>query len=508
MRKRPITFLARVLSPKRFCTTPASGTSISEEGRKKPWGTHTQHIEDDFDNLRKETRAWARRPETNHMVIALTKQVGQAGRAHDWRKAISILREIESRGLEPNVITYNAVLKVLRETHRVRDMEGLLREMKQKGIEFDSGTYCEVISSYGFEGKTTYSLKYFRECLEKNLDNPVVYGAMLKACAVNGDFKSGVLVYKQLKDSYHLVNDVHYASLFQLAARSKNPDFALNLRDEYLKSDFTSLPVWSTILNAFSLCKRPDLFWDTLKKLQETDHVPSIFTYREIIQACENFNDVESAKKFFPQIMEKFEWSLDKSQCVSMMLKVMTNTNCSFEEGHAIFSSVPMEHRSMQLYESVFLLCLIHQKWTTLDNSYEECLKNPLFQNLKIGRACRTAQKPPAIFETRKDGPTLDFHRHCFSTVIASTRNAVFVGTETLCIITGHGKTRESKQVKYGRLKKQTLEWLREYLPKLQDKHDGHLQLSYEDMKKLRLMLPWFDVQDLVTKIASPSLRR
>ena len=92
-----------------------------------------------------------------------TKQIHEQCRQGQWQKALSILGEMQQRGLEPNVITYNALISACEKGHNAEKAMELFVEMHQRGLEPNVITYTTLISACAKDHNAEKAMELFTE---------------------------------------------------------------------------------------------------------------------------------------------------------------------------------------------------------------------------------------------------------------------------------------------------------------------------------------------------------
>eukprot|EP00494_Astrolonche_serrata_P001898 UN01904 len=106
----------------------------------------TQLTKNVYYDIRNSTRSWSRRPKTHPAVIELTKNIKSYESNKDWKRATDILRNIQERGLQPSIVTYNATLKICRMAKNKLEMDKIWKEINDhEKIYPDSGSFNEMI---------------------------------------------------------------------------------------------------------------------------------------------------------------------------------------------------------------------------------------------------------------------------------------------------------------------------------------------------------------------------
>jgi pentatricopeptide repeat domain-containing protein 1 len=77
---------------------------------------------------------------------AITAIISACAQARNWKKALQLLEEMQAKGVEPNVFTYNATTSACEKGGQWEKALQLLEEMQAKGLEPNAIT-CSATTS-------------------------------------------------------------------------------------------------------------------------------------------------------------------------------------------------------------------------------------------------------------------------------------------------------------------------------------------------------------------------
>lgn len=130
--------------------------------------------------------------------------LGRAGLVNEMLKLLSSMKEESDVSL--NIITYNTVLNGTRRACRFDMCLVLYQEMVGCGIEPDLLSYTAVIDSLGRSGNTKEALRLFDEMKEREKIRPsvYVYRALIDCLKKSGEFQRALQLSDELKNTSSL----------------------------------------------------------------------------------------------------------------------------------------------------------------------------------------------------------------------------------------------------------------------------------------------------------------
>merc|ERR1719472_677886 len=92
-----------------------------------------------------------------------------------------------ARGIEPSVVTYNAVIDSCVRNNQLDEIEGLLQDMKTRRITPNLITYSTVIKGLSQKGDMPAAFAGFKDLKQARVKpDDIVYNSMLDGCATAG----------------------------------------------------------------------------------------------------------------------------------------------------------------------------------------------------------------------------------------------------------------------------------------------------------------------------------
>jgi len=116
-------------------------------------------------------------------TISYSAAISACEKEGQWQQALILLREMESRGISPGTISYNAAISACEKGGQWQRALALLREMESRGIVPDTISYSAAISACEKGRQWQQALELLREMESHGvLPNLISYSAVVKCC--------------------------------------------------------------------------------------------------------------------------------------------------------------------------------------------------------------------------------------------------------------------------------------------------------------------------------------
>lgn len=147
--------------------------------------------------------------------------------------AISLLDEMENRGLEPGLVTFNTLLSGLYLGNRTADGDTIWARMEEKNIVPDVRSYNAKLFGLVSQKKMKEAVETVEEMRMKGI-NPDIFSfnALIKGFAECGNLNDAKLWYSEIGKSNFDPDKTTYGKLIPLACQKGDVDFAYELCEE------------------------------------------------------------------------------------------------------------------------------------------------------------------------------------------------------------------------------------------------------------------------------------
>lgn len=144
-------------------------------------------------------------------------------------KAVSMLEEMEKKGCEPDQFTFNTLLHGLFGREKFADGEKIWDKMLKSGVTPDVRSYNAKLTGFASEGKVQQALDLVEEMKQKGLSSDMfTYNLMIKACCNEGNLVEAKKWYGEMR-SESKPDKRTYATLLPFVCEKGDLDLALGL---------------------------------------------------------------------------------------------------------------------------------------------------------------------------------------------------------------------------------------------------------------------------------------
>eukprot|EP00210_Caulerpa_lentillifera_P005129 g4901.t1 len=232
-----------------------------------------------------------------------------AFRCHDDQLLFSYMRELKSRGFEPDLYIYNLLIKASERMNDIWSGLGVYEEMVNEAkVKPNMKTFNALIRLCGRNGMLKESLDFLEE-LTKTGSKPslLTFNSLLSSCVKCRQPLKAFELFERMTEIYRLTpNTIVYTSLIRACVQTKDLKRALELLEE-LKYRGLELDVmlYSALVQVCSACKDVKTGLVLLHEMVSKGINPNEVTKEIFIQAC-------FAK---PSISESFKIIEDLGRC-------------------------------------------------------------------------------------------------------------------------------------------------------------------------------------------------
>ncbi|KAI9105149.1 hypothetical protein K1719_022678 [Acacia pycnantha] len=129
-------------------------------------------------------------------------------------RAISLLEEMEKKGIEPDLITYNTLLDWLYRNDRFLDGEKLWSQMGEKTLAPNIRTYNARLRGLAKEKKTKDAVELFEKMKNEGIKPDMFsFNALIKGFVDEDDLDEAIKWYAEISNSEHDPNKITYVTL-------------------------------------------------------------------------------------------------------------------------------------------------------------------------------------------------------------------------------------------------------------------------------------------------------
>jgi len=203
----------------------------------------------------------------------------------DYTKAMRILAEMETEyKIRPNVINYTAVINCALNAGNLDRAKNILRLMTSKGMQPDILTYNVLINACGDDFKQAFA---FLEEIEKYglRPNVAIYTSVMKSCFKAGQLKKLKEIRNKMQKKSIQPSIVTYNILLNACGDDFKQAFAFFEEIEYygLTPD---VGIYNSVMNSCFKAGQLKKLKEVRDKMQKESIPPNIVTYNILLKAC------------------------------------------------------------------------------------------------------------------------------------------------------------------------------------------------------------------------------
>ena len=228
-------------------------------------------------------------------VIAYTAAIGGCAVAGEYRRAIQLLKEMRGKGVEPNVVTFTAVISACASAcANQNNNNNTNRNEPGDGKSLDNDLVVRVAAMKA-------ALSIFNHMTRKNASpdiqpNIVTYNAAIRACAEGLDVKKAFELFDDLKELKLEPTIVTYGTLMTACERGGDVQGAAHvfriMEDDDMKPNEI---VYGAAISCFRKASKADRTYSLLKKMIDEELYPNTATFNTVIMSQIESKNVKNA---------------------------------------------------------------------------------------------------------------------------------------------------------------------------------------------------------------------
>ncbi|KAL1567744.1 pentatricopeptide repeat-containing protein, mitochondrial [Salvia divinorum] len=193
--------------------------------------------------------------------------------------AYSVLAEMERKGIQPNATTFSVVVAGFYKEEKLSDLEKVTEVMKKFGVKHGLGVYNAKIQSLCKLKKSDEAKKLLEELVDKKIKpNCMTYGHLIYGFCKEGKLEEAKALFKEMVDRKLKPGSESYFYLAQYLCKGKDFEAALDIYKECIAKGW----------------------------------VPRIATTESLVNGLISIGKVEEAKEIIGVMKEKFSRHADK----------------------------------------------------------------------------------------------------------------------------------------------------------------------------------------------------
>uniref|UniRef100_A0A9I9DR99 Pentatricopeptide repeat-containing protein n=1 Tax=Cucumis melo TaxID=3656 RepID=A0A9I9DR99_CUCME len=211
------------------------------------------------------------------------------------------------KGFQPNLLTYNLIIKTLCKLGQIDRAVDTFREMPLKNCNPDVFTYSTLMNGLCKESRVDEAVFLLDEMqAEGCLPNPVTYNVLIDALCKNGDLSRAAKLVDNMFLKGCVPNEVTYNTLIHGLCLKGKLDKALSLLEKMVSSKCVPNRVtYGTIINGLVQQRRAEDGVHILVSMEERGQKANEYIYSSLISGLFKEGKSENAVRLWKEMAEK-----------------------------------------------------------------------------------------------------------------------------------------------------------------------------------------------------------
>jgi len=241
--------------------------------------------------------------ELSHLcdLYTYTTMISQCGSHQQLRRALELVAEMRSRGIECNVHTYSALMNVCIKANELDLGQDVYRQMLEEGIAPNLVTYNILIDVFVKRGQWEEAIKTLDRLEGQGIQAEVrTYNTVISACNKSGQPEHALQIYERMLSAGVKPSATTYTALISAYGRAGKIDNALEIFQDMIRRGCErNVITYSSLISACEKAGRWELALELFNKMHKENCKPNVVTYNSLIAACAHGGHWEKATEFF-----------------------------------------------------------------------------------------------------------------------------------------------------------------------------------------------------------------
>lgn len=237
-------------------------------------------------------------------VISFNATISACGKGGQWRCALALLQELRQSGLQHNAISCNAAIGACEKVGQWEQALALLHGMQQDFLQPDVISYNATISACGKGNQPRRALDLLSEMWQSGYEPDVIsYNAAIGACEKGGQWEQALMLLREMRQWRRTPDVISYNTSISACGKGGQANRALVLLHEMRQHGLH--PNVISYSAAISACEKGGL-WERalqlLAEIREWGLYPNVISYSAAISACEKGSQWKYALDLFSEM--------------------------------------------------------------------------------------------------------------------------------------------------------------------------------------------------------------
>ncbi|GMH35501.1 hypothetical protein BSKO_03369 [Bryopsis sp. KO-2023] len=253
---------------------------------------------------------WLRGFEQGHELSALcdvytyTTMISLCGQQQQLRRALELVAEMRSRGIQCNVHTYSALMNVCIKCGELELALDVYKQMKAEGCQPNVVTYNTLIDVYGKTGQWEEAVKVLDVMQEQGLEPEIrTYNTAIIACNMCGQPDEALKVYERLRAAGHAPIATTYTALISAYGKAGELDKALETFRKMVQNGCErNIITYNALLATCEKGGAWELALQLFNQMHKEGCHPNTVTFNSLINVCAQAGKWEKASEIFERM--------------------------------------------------------------------------------------------------------------------------------------------------------------------------------------------------------------
>eukprot|EP00798_Chlamydomonas_sp_ICE-L_P031556 gene31556-6743_t len=253
---------------------------------------------------------WLRKLPTNHELAHLcdlytyTTMISQCGSHQQLRRALELVAEMRSRGIQCNVHTYSALMNVCIKANELDLAKDVYQQMLDEGCKPNLVTYNILIDVQVRRGQWEEAVKILSQLEEKGIRAEVrTYNTVICACNKSSEPEQALKVFDMMLANGLKPSATTFTALITAHGRKGQVEKALEIyQDMVNRGCEPNVITYSSLISACEKAGRWELAFVLFDKMHLENVKPNVVTYNSLIAACTHGGLWEKASGLFEKM--------------------------------------------------------------------------------------------------------------------------------------------------------------------------------------------------------------
>lgn len=249
------------------------------------------------------------------------------GKAGLTAAALTYFRMLKAAKLQPNIVTYNSLMKAYHVANRLDMMLKVLLHMIRRGVDPDTITFSILIDAYGSEGKISFAIEFLdvMEMLQVK-PNVVTYNTLIKSFALKGNESEMEEYLTRMQEEQITPDVVTFTCLLHGFARANNEKKMLQYYNILIDRFKPTVKVFNVLLRFFAKKSHIDLMEYYYNEMQQHQLEPDSETYTIVVRGYLRVGTIEKAIGCFDRLLSQSDIIPDVKLC-NRILAALSKTS-------------------------------------------------------------------------------------------------------------------------------------------------------------------------------------